>query len=406
MIYQLYELQRAAWAPLRLAAEATRLVSDLVTAPLGEPGLGRAMRAACELVERTTRHHRQIAFAIDAVTIDGRSIPVEERVVEQRPFCTLRHFARATPRKDDPRVLVVAPLSGHFSALLNDAVQTLLESHDVHVTDWHDARDVPLDAGRFDLDGYVDYLLDFLRRLGPALHVVAFSQSTVPTLAAAALLAAAQDPAEPRSITLVAGPLDTRVNPTAAQRFAASQPRAFYETAMIAPVPPGYAGAGRRVLPGFLQLAGYISHNLDRHVDAHWDFFGRLIAGDEAGAEAHRRFYDRFLSVLDLTGEFFLDTLESVFRRHDLACGTMTWRGVPVETRALARPALFTVEGGLDDVSAPGQTRVAHALCPGIPAARRAHHLEPEAGHLGLFYGRRWRQDIAPRIRDFIRTSR
>lgn len=402
MIYRLYELQRAAWAPVRLAAEATRVASDALFGPWGDPGFGRAVSAVCELVARTARHHRKVAFEVNEATVDGVPVAVEERVADALPFCTLRHFARATARCH-PKLLIVAPLSGHFSALLNDAVATLLAGHDVYLTDWHDAREVPLAAGAFDLDAYIDYLIRFFRKLGPGLHVVAFSQSTVPALAAAALLASAGEGSEPRTITLVAGPLDTRVNATPAQAFAARQPRAWFEASMISTVPLGYAGAGRRVLPGFVQLAAYLSHNLDRHVGAHWDFFGRLVRGDDEGAEAHRRFYDRFFSVLDLTAEFFLDTLASVFQQQALARGTMTWRGSAVEPRALARLALLTIEGARDDVSAPGQTYVAHALTPAIPTARHAHHLEPEAGHLALFHGHRWRSSIAPRIASFIR---
>ncbi|HKO06482.1 MAG TPA: polyhydroxyalkanoate depolymerase [Alphaproteobacteria bacterium] len=404
MIYQFYEMQRAAWAPVALAAEATRLVADTLFAQPNGHRLGRAAAAACEILARTTRQHRNVAFDIANVMIDGVPVEVEERIAASLPFCTLRHFARKTRRRD-PALLVVAPLSGHCSALLNDAVRTLLEAHEVYLTDWHDAREVPRAAGPFDLDGYIDYLIGFLRKLGPDLHVVAFSQSTVPTLAAAALLARAGDGAEPRTLTLVAGPLDTRVNSTPSQLLAARQPRSLFEATMISRVPLGYRGQGRRVLPGFVQLAGYISHNLGRHMDAHWDFFGRLVDGDLEGAEAHRRFYDRFFSVLDLPAEFFLATLTNVFQEHRLARGTMAWRGLPVDTRLLRRPALLTIEGGLDDVSAPGQTRVAHELCPAIPSARRAHHLEPAAGHLALFYGHHWRQAIAPRIAGFIREN-
>jgi poly(3-hydroxybutyrate) depolymerase len=405
MIYRLYDMQRAAWAPLGLAAVAARGMSGILAAAFGDHHAHRAMNAACEFLERGIRHPRNAAFDVKGVLIDGIAIPVEERVADRRPFCTLRHFARAAQR-DDPKVLVVAPLSGHCSALLNDAVETLLEFHDVYLTDWSDAREVPVDDGPFGLHTYIADLIDYFRMLGPDLHVVAFSQSTVPTLAAAALLADAGGKAGPRSLTLVAGPLDARINATQAQAFAARHPRAWYEATMISTVPYGYAGAGRRVLPGFVQLAGYVTHDFERHLGAHWDFFGRLLAGDDAAAAAHRRFYDRFFSALDLTAEFFLDTLSDVFQNHALARGAMRWRGVPVVTRALADPALLTIEGGADDVSTPGQTAVAHSLCPNIPPSRRAHHLEPEAGHLGLFYGHHWRRSIEPRIRNFIGANR
>lgn len=401
MIYQLYELHRAVLAPLGLAAEATRRMSEAIGGPFGESEIGRSLRAACELIERGTRHHRHVAFDMSQAAVEGRPITVSEDVVWRRPFCTLRRFAR-DDGKWVQRILIVSPLSGHFSALLNDAVATLVERFEVYVVDWHDARDVPLSEGVFDLDTYIDYLIEIFRKLDRELHIVAFSQSTVPALAATALLAQAAERYEPRSLTLVAGPLDTRVNTTPAQQFAAHHARTWYEAAMISAVPFGHAGAGRRVLPGFVQLAGYISHNLDRHLDAHWDFFGRLVRGDDAAADAHRRFYDRFFSVLDLAEDFFFDTLASVFQRHDLARGNLRWRGELVEPSAITRTALLTIEGGLDDVSAPGQTAVAQALCPNIPATRRAHYLEPEAGHLGLFYGHHWRQLIEPRIRHFI----
>jgi len=405
MLYQLYELQRAVWAPVALAAEATRRAADVLTAPVGGHRLGRAAVAACELLARAARDYRRADFDIASVTIEGVEVAVEERVVAALPFCSLRHFARATVR-DDPKLLVVAPLSGHFSALLNEALKGLLEAHDVYISDWHDAREVPLAAGPFDLESYIAYLIGFMRLLGPGLHVVAFSQATVPALAAAGLLAEAGDTATPATLTLVAGPIDARINATPAQRLAERQPRAIYEATMVAKVPRPYRGAGRRVLPGFVQLAGYISHNLERHVDAHWDFFGRLVDGDDAGADAHRRFYDRFFSVLDLSAEFFLDTLESVFQAHRLARGTMRWRERAVDLHALERTALLTIEGELDDVSPPGQTRAAHALCPGLAAARRSHHLEPGAGHLALFYGHHWRNAVLPRIARFIAANR
>lgn len=405
MIYRLYDLQRAAWAPLGLAATAARAMSQVLAAAFGNHHAHRAVDAACEFLERSIRHPRTVAFDVKCVLIDGNVVPVEEREADRRPFCTLRHFARAAER-DDPKVLVVAPLSGHFSALLNDAVETLLQSHDVYLTDWADAREVPVGDGAFGLDTYIAYLIDYFRLLGPELHVVAFSQSTVPALAAAALLAEADSKAGPQSLTLVAGPLDARIDPAPAQTFAARQSRSWYEGTVISTVPFGYAGAGRRVLPGFVQLAGYISHDFERHLGAHWDFFGHLLAGDDAAASAHRRFYDRFFSVLDLAAEFFLETLSAVFQDHSLARGIMRWRGAAVDTRALTHPALLTIEGGADDVSPPGQTAVAHSLCPNIPPTRRAHHLEPEAGHLGLFYGHHWRQSVEPRIRDFIRANR
>ena len=404
MLYQLYDLQRAAWAPVALAAEAACRAAEALLPPSGGLRLGRAALAACEILSRATRAHRHAAFDIPTVTIEGREIAVEERIVAELPFCSLRHFARVG-RRPRPRLLVVAPLSGHFAALLNDAVKGLLEAHDVYVSDWHDAREVPLSAGPFDLESYIAYLIGFMRLLGPGLHVVAFSQATVPALAAAAILAEAGDAAEPLSLTLVAGPIDARVKATPAQRLAERQPRALYEAAMVATVPPFYPGAGRRVLPGFIQLAGYISHNLERHVEAHWDFFGRIVDGDRAGADAHRRFYDRFLSLLDLPAEFFLDTLESVFQEHRLAQGAMRWRDRAVVPRALSRTALLTIEGGLDDVSPPGQTQAAHALCPALTAAQRSHHLEPAAGHLALIYGHHWRRSILPRLAGFIRAQ-
>ncbi len=406
MLYQTLDAHLAALMPLRLAAEAFQ---QLLRHPL-HPGAytpaGRAAAAGLELFERATRRYGKPEFGFASVTVDGKAVAVREETVVEKPFCRLLHFARdLSPRRADPAVLVVAPMSGHYATLLRGTVAALLPEHEVYVTDWADARSVPLARGTFGLADYIDYVIAFLRLLGPETHVLAVCQPSPPVLAAVALLAAAGDPAQPRSMTLMGGPIDTRVNPTVVNRLATSRPVDWFEHKAIHLVPHWYPGANRRVYPGFLQLTGFMSMNLDRHLGEHVKLFRHLVLGDGEGAEAHRRFYDEYLSVMDLAADFYLETVRSVFQDHALPCGTMTHRGIRVEPRAIERTALMTVEGEKDDISGVGQTRAAHALCRAIPAGRRGHRLQPGVGHFGIFNGRRWRQEIYPELRDFIRRN-
>lgn len=406
MLYQALDAQLASLTPLRVAAEALQQVFTHPLLPGSYTPAGRAAAAGLELFERATRRYPKPAFGFGSVTVDGAAVPVREEIVAEKPFCRLLHFARDTAAaRTDPVVLVVAPMSGHYATLLRGTVAALLPEHEVYVTDWLDARAVPLARGAFGLGDYIDYVVDFLRLLGPDAHVLAVCQPSPPVLAAVALLAASGDAAQPRSMTLIGGPVDTRVNPTVVDRLAASQPLDWFEHKAIHSVPHWYAGANRRVYPGFLQVTGFMSMNLDRHVGEHVKLFRHLVRGDGESAEAHRRFYDEYLSVMDLAADFYLDTIRVVFQEHALPKGAMTHRGIRVEPRAIAKTALLTVEGEKDDVSGIGQTRAAHALCPAIPPERRGHRLQRGVGHFGIFNGRRWREEIYPEIRGFIRRN-
>lgn len=402
MLYQLYDLQRAVWAPARLMAEATQTAFQNPFVPASYTRFGRAVAATAELFERTTRRFGKPSFGLPDTTVDGRRVAVTEETVLRKPFCSLLHFRRAAQR-DDPKVLVVAPMSGHYATLLRGTVQALLPEHDVYITDWADARNVPLSRGRFDLDTYIDYVIEFLRVLGPDVHVLAVCQPAVPVLAAASVLAQRNDPFQPLSMVLMGGPIDTRAAPTVVTRLAETRPLSWFEHSVITTVPVYYRGGFRRVYPGFIQLTGFMSMNLDRHVGEHLRLFKHLVQGDGESAEAHRTFYDEYMSVMDLPAEFYLQTVSTVFQKHALPRGEMRWHGKRVDPSAIRKTALMTVEGELDDISAPGQTQAAHRLCANLPDAKRADHLQKGVGHYGIFNGRRWREQIMPLVRDFIR---
>jgi len=404
MLYTLYDLNLAAWAPVRQFAKAGEALFSNPFLPFSYTPSGRAAAAVCELVERATRRYRKPAFGIDTVTIDGRELAVREEAVLSEPFCTLLHF-RHEGAHDKPRLLVVAPLSGHYPTLLRGTVAALLPGHDVYITDWTDASQIPIGHGPFDLDDYIDLVIAYLEHLGPGTHVMAVCQPSVPVLAAVACMSADGHRCVPPSMTLMGGPIDARANPTKVNELATSRPLAWFERSVISRVPFGYAGAGRRVYPGFLQLTGFMSMNLDRHLGAHMKLFEHLVEGDGDGAEAHRRFYDEYLSVMDLPAEYYLQTIKTVFQDHALPEGRMTHRERPVDPKAIEKTALMTVEGEFDDISGLGQTRAAHDLCGGIPAARKRHHHQPRTGHYGIFNGRKWREEIMPRVAEFIRAS-
>lgn len=402
MLYQVYELQHAAFAPWRMVASQTQQILRNPLNPMAYTFGGRLLAAACDHFEHSTRRFGKPKFRLDQVTIDGRKVEVEEQIILRKTFGQLKYFSRAVERTD-PAVLIVAPMSGHFATLLRHTVETLLPDHEVYITDWRDARDVPVFEGGFDLDDYIAYLIEFLQVLGPNTHVVAVCQSAVPVLAATALMAADNDPCTPSSITLMGGPIDTRRNPTDVIRFVQSQPLSWFDRHVITHVPPPHRGCMRRVYPGFLQLAGFMSMDIGRHIDAHWAIFQHLIAGDGESAAAKRAFYEEYRATMDLCAEYYLQTIKTVFHDHALPKGTMTWRGRKVVPAAITRTALMTVEAQRDDISPPGQTCAAHDLCTGLPADKRAHHLQPGVGHFGIFHGRRWAEEIAPRIRAFIR---
>jgi poly(3-hydroxybutyrate) depolymerase len=362
------------------------------------------MAAAAELFERTTRRYGKPEFGINETSVHGETVPVRERTVWQRPFCNLLHFEKMSGGRSyqEQKLLIVAPMSGHYATLLRGTVETMLPRHDVYITDWVDARMVPLSEGRFDLDDYIDYVISILHRLGPGVHIMAVCQPSVPVLAAVALMEARGDANLPASMTLMGGPIDTRVNPTAVNTLANNHDLDWFRQNVIMQVPFPHPGLMREVYPGFLQISGFLSMNLDRHLRAHQDFYRHLVEGDGDSAEKHREFYDEYMAVMDLSAEFYLQTVDTAFLRHALPLGEMFHRGEPVDPAAIRSVALFTVEGEHDDISGVGQTEAAHRICVNIPTEKRAHYLQPKVGHYGVFNGSRFRAEIAPRITDFI----
>jgi poly(3-hydroxybutyrate) depolymerase len=405
VLYHLYELNQAALSPARAAMEAYRLLFRNPLNPAYHTPLGRSAAAALELFERTTRRYRKPAWGIRDTEVRGRKVAVRERVLIKKPFGNLLHFERevsAWRRFRDPKVLVVAPMAGHFPTLLRGTIRDLLPHHDVYVTEWQDARFVPRADGPFDLDVYIDYILEFLRFFGGDVHVMAVCQPTVPVFAAVALMEAAGDPAIPRSMILMAGPIDARENPTAVNKFAESRSIEWFRRNVITQVPWPYPGVMRTVYPGFLQLSGFMGMNLERHVSAHRDLFHNLIKGDGDSADKHREFYDEYLAVMDLAAEYYLQTIESVFLEHRLPKGLMTHGNFLVDPSKIKNVALMTVEGEKDDISGVGQTFAAQKLCTNLADGLRAHHLQAGVGHYGVFNGSRFRAEIEPKIRNFI----
>ncbi|MGE0423224.1 MAG: polyhydroxyalkanoate depolymerase [Reyranellaceae bacterium] len=408
MLYQLYHLNRQLSQPMRMAADWIEEICSSPYNPWSETRFGKSIAASAEIMSRLTRFYGEPDFALTSTVVAGHEVAVNEEVLVRKPFCNLVRFRRdlaGLPARQDPKVLVVAPMSGHFATLLRGTVQALLPEHDVHITDWIDAREVPLAQGNFDLDDYIDYVVDFLRYLGPPAHVIAVCQPSVPVMGAAALMAAAEDPRQPRSITLMGGPIDTRISPTVPNDLATRNSMMWFRQAVISNVPLGFPGVMRRVYPGFLQLSSFITMNLDRHINAHLRQFEHLVRGDGDSAEGHRSFYDEYLAVMDLTAEFYLQTIQVVFKEHLLPRGVWVSRDRPVDPSQISVPALMTVEGELDDISGVGQTKAAHALTPNIAADRHVHYEQPGVGHYGIFNGRRWREQIMPRVRDFIRAN-
>ncbi len=402
MLYETYQAHRDAFAPVRMLAQTIQGVLSQPWPLIAHHPMMRAAAAACEMVARAGMWHERPPFAIKSVAVGKRTLPVYEEVVARHPFCTLLHFRKEGVAAVQPRVLLVAPLSGHFATLLRGTVETLLPDFDVYVTDWTNARNVPMLYGHFDLDDHIALMMSYMRDLAGDLNVIAVCQPAVPVLAATALLAAEGDPAQPRTMTLIGGPIDTRVNPTAVNRLATTRPLSWFEKNVIAAVPARYPGAFRRVYPGFLQLAGFMSMNLDRHVTAHVDLFNHLVRGDGESAAATRRFYDEYMSVMDLPADFYLQTVKRVFQDHALPLGIFAWRDRRVEPATIARTALLTIEGENDDICAVGQTAAAHGLLSGLKSGKKARHVQPEVGHYGVFNGRRWRTEIYPKVREFI----
>lgn len=410
MMYHFYDFQHALLTPARVAAEAVRVACRSPFSPLSYTQAGRTIGAGAEVFERVTRRFGKPEFDLFETTIDGKRVDVVEDVVIEKPFCTLTRFRRKIKR-DDPKVLVVAPMSGHFATLLRGTVEALLPHHDVYITEWIDARQVPLSDGRFNLDDYIDYVRDFVAHIGPGAHVIAVCQPAVPVFAAACLMDAEGHPKRPASITLMGGPIDTRVSKTKVTELAEHRPLKWFENTVVTEVPFYYPGAFRKVYPGFIQLGGFMSMNLDRHIGSHMQFYHHLIRGDGESAEGHRRFYDEYNAVMDISADFYLQTVETVFQKHLLPKSQMKWRDPrtgllhDVDPGKLRTIALMTVEGELDDISAHGQTTAAHDLVRNLPASKQFHHFQENVGHYGIFNGRRWREQIMPRIRDFIRRA-
>lgn len=402
--YHAYEAVHMMVSPARALSDAMQLAFKNPANPLTYTPFGRSIAASCELFERSTRRYGKPAFGLDTTTMNGIKVAVEERIVWQRPFCNLIYFDRqvGARRKPQPKILLVAPMSGHYATLLRGTVETLLPDHEVYITDWIDARLVPLAAGRFDLDDYIDYVIAMLQKLGPDTHVMAVCQPSVPVLAAIARMEAEGDPASPRSMTLMGGPIDTRRSPTAVNQLAMERGTDWFRRNCITRVPFPHLGAFREVYPGFMQLSGFMAMNFDRHLTAHYDMYKHLIEGDGDSAEKHRDFYDEYLAVMDLTAEFYLQTVDTVFVKHALPKGEMMHRGKPVDLTAIRGVALMTVEGENDDISGVGQTKAAHDLCVNIPAEMRVDYLQKGVGHYGVFNGSRFRSEIAPRIADFM----
>ncbi|HSW06078.1 polyhydroxyalkanoate depolymerase [Aquabacterium sp.] len=405
MLYHAYQAQVDWLHPLQSAASAAAAWLQL---GLPQSSMARQIAAACAVFSRLKLTHRRPPFGIDSVQRGDRMVRVSEEAVLNTPFATLLHFnCDDMPAADEPprpRVLVVAPLSGHFATLLADTVRTMLADHDVYITDWHNARDVSLSHGRFGLDEYVQHLIQFTAHLGPGTHLLAVCQPCVPTLAAVALMAAQDHPAQPRTMTLMAGPIDCRINPTKVNELATAKPIEWFEQNLVTRVPPRFAGGGRRVYPGFLQLSAFMSMNPQRHHKAFSELYGHLAAGDDETAARTIEFYDEYFAVNDLAAEFYLETVAEVFQRYTLAKGELRVAGERVDTTRIRRTALFTVEGERDDICAIGQTVAAHDLCTNIRPYMKTHHVQLGVGHYGVFSGRRWQQQIYPRVREMIQS--
>jgi poly(3-hydroxybutyrate) depolymerase len=408
----MHEIAYLALAPARVASDVARNWILSAGNPFSYTHIGRNLIASAELFERLTRRYGKPEFGLRSTFVADEKIPVIERVVWQSPFCKLLRFERQferTPTMPEEKLLIVAPMSGHHATLLRGTVEAFLPHYDVYITDWVDARTIPVAAGRFDLDDYIDHIVAICEGLndpdqGTVLHALGVCQPAVPLIAAIALMEAQGNPRVPASMTLMGGPIDTRKSPTKVNLLAQERGSAWFRRHCISTVPFGYPAGGREVYPGFLQLAGFMAMNIDRHVTAHFDLFSHLVEGDGDSADKHRDFYDEYLAVMDLTAEFYLQTVDTVFVRHALPNGEMTHRGAPVDLGAIRRVALLTVEGENDDISGLGQTFAAHALCRNLPDHKKQHYIQEKVGHYGVFNGSRFRNHVVPRIRDFHAT--
>jgi poly(3-hydroxybutyrate) depolymerase len=401
MLYQAYEIQKS-W--LSAAGSIAEFNANLLVNPMNPfayTGFGPVMASALNVFAHTAEVRGKPAFGLDHTIIGDRLVPVREEIVLRKPFGQLKHFVREG-RSGDPKLLIVAPMSGHFATLLRGTVERLLPGHDVYITDWRDARNVPLSEGHFDLDDYIDYVREFLNLIGPGAHMLAVCQPSVPCYALACLMSAENDPCRPKTLTMMGGPIDTREAPTAVNDVATERPHAWFQQYAIQTVPPMYPGAGRKVYPGFLQLTGFLTMNLGSHMQSHYAMFNDLVKGDDDAADATKAFYEEYRSVCDMTSEFYLQTIDTVFQRHALPKGEMHHRGAPIDPAAITDVVLLAVEGERDDISGIGQTRAALTIATALPDAMKKYHLAAGAGHYGIFNGSKWRDQISPVVEDWI----
>jgi poly(3-hydroxybutyrate) depolymerase len=406
VLYNAYELNRAFLTTASAWASVTAELLNNPTNPMGYTGIGPVMASALDVFAHASAPRGKPDFGIDTITVDGVAHPVTESIILRRPFGNLLHFSHAGLPDDAPRLLIVAPMSGHYATLLRGTVGRMMERAHVFVSDWADAKNVPIEAGPFDLDDYIDYVIAFLEHIGPGTHMLAVCQPSVPALAAAAVMASARHPARPASLTMMGGPVDTREAPTGVNDVASDRPLSWFQQNVIATVPLGYPGAGRRVYPGFLQLTGFLAMNLQNHMESHYQMFMHMVVGDGESADSTKRFYEEYRSVCDMTAEFYLQTIEHVFQKHSLPKGEFVHRGKQIDLGAIDDTAILAIEGENDDISGIGQTKAALHLATGLAESRKKYLLAPEVGHYGIFNGSKWRNRIAPVVEEFIATHR
>ncbi len=407
MLYHMFEFNRAMLHPARMAAKTGRFALHHPFNPVAQTPVGRSMSAMFEVFERATRQYGKPEFDLDTTVVDGKTVKVRQRKVWRSPFCKVIHFERDIPietRKASPRVLIVAPMSGHYATLLRGTVERFLPDCEVYITDWVDARMVPTYMGGFHLDDYISYLIDILTLFEGKVHTVAVCQPSVPLLAAVSQMEAEKSPHVPSSMTLMGGPIDTRINPTGVNKMAGEKDLSWFEQNVISAVPWTYPGGGRKVYPGFLQLSSFMSMNFDSHAESHHKHFVDLVRGDDESADKHKSFYDEYLAVMDLTAEFYLETVDQIFINHLLPKGEMTYRGQIIDPSKVTRVPLMTVEGELDDITGVGQCHAAHTLCSNLPASKKHHYEQAGVGHYGIFHGSRFRSQVFPEIFNFINS--
>lgn len=405
LLYNAYELHKSFMTSASSWASIGAELLNNPSLPMGYFGTGPIIASALQVFANFYEERGKPEFQIGHVNVDGKKRSVSEKVVQEKPFGALRHFRRTGLPKNAPKLLIVAPMSGHYATLLRGTVARLVENQEVWITDWADAKLVPITAGRFDLDDYIDYLIEFLRFIGPDTHVLAVCQPAVPAFAATAVMGAENDPCRPASLTMMGGPIDTRASPTSINDVAMERPLSWFKNNVIATVPINYPGAGRQVYPGFLQLAGFISMNIESHMMSHYEMFKHLTLGDQESAAATKKFYDEYLSVCDMTAEFYLQTIEHVFQRHSLPKGEFVHRGKPIDPSAIRDTALLAIEGERDDISGIGQTKAALALAKHLPAGKKQYYLARDVGHYGIFNGSKWRARIAPVVESWLRAN-